>query len=132
MTISITPVYAGFLALFFIFLTICVIRVRRTVKVAMGDGGDTGLMRIQRVHGNFCEYIPLILVLMLLVELQDGPALLLHLIGTFAILGRLLHAYGVSREKEDYRLRVAAMILTFAAMLIGAFANIGLSFALSF
>ncbi len=36
------------------------------------------------------------------------------------IVGRLVHAYGVSQEKENYRLREVGMALTFTPMAMAA------------
>ena len=129
---TITPIYAGLAALFFVLLSFRVIGLRRAVGVSLGDGDDSLLRRRLRVHGNFAEYVPLALVLMTLAELQGVPAWTLHLIGTLLIAGRLLHAYGVSQEPEQIRLRVAAMIMTFMALVTGALTNLGLGGILSY
>ena len=78
---SITPLYAGVVTLFFVFLSFRVIGGRRAARVALGDGGDRILLRRLRVHGNFAEYVPLAIVLMALAELQGAPAWTLHLVG---------------------------------------------------
>ena len=124
---SITPAYAALATLFFVFLSFRVIGGRRSAGVGLGDGGDRSLLRRQRVHGNFAEYVPLAIVLMALAELQNTPSAIIHLIGAALISGRLLHAYGVSQEPEQTGLRVAGMILTFVALLTGALTNLGLS-----
>lgn len=126
MAISITPIHAGLMALFFVFLSTRVIGLRRTARVDLGDGGDRALMRRIRVHGNFVEYVPLAVVLMALAELQGRPAWGLHLIGAVLIAGRLAHAYGVSHDPEKSGLRTIGMALTFAALIAGALANLGL------
>jgi uncharacterized membrane protein YecN with MAPEG domain len=127
--IAITPVYAALLALFFVFLSIRVVLQRRQAKVALGDGGNRPLLRRLRVHGNFAEYVPLALILMLLAELQQGPAWLINAIGVLLIAGRLLHAYAVSREPEPLPVRAAGMVLTMSAIIIGAIANLVLAIA---
>lgn len=124
MIIAITPLYAAILALMFILLSLRVILLRREVRVALGDGGNSQLLRRQRVQGNFAEYVPFALVLMALAELQGAAAWTLHLIGVALLVGRIAHAAGVSRTPEPYRLRVAGMGLTFAALSIAAAANL--------
>lgn len=123
---SITPVYAGLVALLFVFLSIRVIGARRAARVGLGDGGNRLLLRRQRAHGNCAEYAPLAIVLMALAELQGTPPLLLHVIGIVLIAGRLVHAYGLSQEPEPSLARTLGMALTFAAIIIGALANLGL------
>lgn len=122
---SVTPVYAGLLALMFIVLSIRVIGMRRSVRVALGDGGNPALLRRQRVQGNFAEYAPLALFLMALAELQHLPDWVIHAIGILLLVGRATHAYGVGREPELLRARVLGMALTFAALGAGAVANLG-------
>jgi len=121
---SVTPVYAGLLALMFILLSVRVIGMRRAARVALGDGGNPALLRRQRVHSNFAEYVPLALLLMALAELQHLPDWLIHAIGILLLVGRATHAYGVGCEPELPRARVLGMALTFAALGTGAVANL--------
>ena len=52
----ITVFYGSLLAPLFIMLAVRVIGVRRTARIALGDGGDDLLRRRIRVHANFAEY----------------------------------------------------------------------------
>ena len=70
--ITLTPIYAGLAVLFYVFLSIRVIGLRRSTRTSLGNGGHVSLEQAIRVHGNFSEYVPLALVLMLLAELQSG------------------------------------------------------------
>jgi uncharacterized membrane protein YecN with MAPEG domain len=124
MSLVITPAYAGVLGLAFLALSLRVIQGRRKMRVDLGDGGHRALMRRQRVQGNFAEYVPLVLVLMTLAELQGGRAWTIHLVGAALLLGRVLHGYGVSRDPEPFVFRMVGMMLTFAALIIGAFTNL--------
>jgi uncharacterized membrane protein YecN with MAPEG domain len=127
---TIVPFYASLLALLYIVLAVRVIRIRRKERIAIGDRGNTRLQRAMRVHANFAEYVPLALILITFVELQKFPPLLVHGLSLALLVGRFVHAYGVSQEKENYRLRTAGMLLTFGAIggaalrLIGAFIGI--------
>ena len=124
---TVTPVYAGILGLLFVILSFRVIGRRRSAKVGLGDGGDIVLTRRLRVHGNFCEYAPMGLVLLALAELQSSPALVLHLIGSLLVAGRVIHAIGLGREPDLFAARVGGMVLTLSALIIGALANLGSS-----
>lgn len=124
MNMAITPLYAALLAALFVILSLRVILLRRTAGVGLGDGGNAQLLRRQRVHANFAEYAPFTLLLMALAEWQGAPGWSLHLLGLLLTAGRLLHALGVSRTPERYGLRVTAMSLTFAALSLGALANL--------
>lgn len=95
MTVAITLLYAGLLGLIYLGLTIRVIRFRGRHQVGIGDGGHGDLARAIRVHANFGEYVPLLLVLMGLIEATGGPAWALHAIGIVLVVGRLGHAYGL-------------------------------------
>ncbi len=115
----ITAFYASLLAVLFVGLALRVIRLRRRERVAVGDGDSPALRRAIRVHANFAEYVPLALLLMAFAEAAGASEWCIHLLGIGLLVGRLLHAFGVSRIDEDIRLRTAAMALTFA-VLIGA------------
>lgn len=115
---SVTALYGALFGLLCVGLSVRVIRARRAARVAIGAGDDTGLLRAIRAHGNFAEYVPLALVLMLLAELGGASAWLLHVIGLTLLAGRLVHALGVSRTDEDYRYRVAGMAATFGAIAV--------------
>jgi uncharacterized membrane protein YecN with MAPEG domain len=117
---QITPVYAAFLALLFVALSVRVIKQRRQAQVAIGAGGNKSLERAMRVQANFAEYVPFALVLLALMELQGAPAALLHGLGLLLLVGRLSHAYGVSQERENFRFRISGMMATFATLTIAA------------
>jgi uncharacterized membrane protein YecN with MAPEG domain len=117
---QIIPLYASLLVLLFIFLSVRVVRVRRALQVGIGDAGDKRLLRAMRVQANFAEYVPLALLLLLALELQVFYPWALHLFGATLLVGRLLHAYGVSQSREQLRFRIAGMTCTFAVMLAAA------------
>ena len=112
--LHIVPCYAAVLALLFVVLSIRTIRVRRSLKIAIGDAGNPVMARAMRVHANFAEYVPFALLLMVLVELQGAPAWALHALGVALLLARLSHAYGVSQAKENYAFRIVGVVTTFA------------------
>jgi uncharacterized membrane protein YecN with MAPEG domain len=70
-----------------------------------------------RVHSNFAEYAPFTLFLIYLVEIQGGASLFVHALGLCLLIGRTIHAYGVSQIKEKFLYRVTGMTMTFVAML---------------
>lgn len=114
----ITPIYLALLALLFIVLSFKTINVRKKLQIGVGSGDSPELLRAMRVHANFSEYVPISLLLILSVELLNGPSVLVHVLGIALLLGRLLHAYGVSKIKENLKFRVTGMLLTFATMLV--------------
>ena len=112
----ITALYAALLAPLFILLSIRVIGRRRAARVALGPGEDKALLRAMRVHANFAEYTPFALLLLALAESLALPALLLHAAGLALVLGRAIHAYGVSQDPERIAVRVTGMAITFTVI----------------
>ncbi|WP_375281697.1 MAPEG family protein [Pseudooctadecabacter sp.] len=123
----ITPLYAAALALIFIALSIRVITYRRGNQLGLGDHGDKSLMKRMRAHANFAEYAPFGLLLMLLVELQEGAGWVLHLTGLLLLLGRAGHAYGFSASPPKMNLRVGGMLMTFASIVVSVLAILWLT-----
>lgn len=122
MTPTIVPLYAALLALAYVFLTLQVIGARRAERVPLGSGGRSRLERAMRAHGNFAEYVPFALVLLAFVELRGAPAWAVHALCLVLVAGRAVHARGIVRDPEDYRLRVVAMSLTFTVFILAAVA----------
>jgi uncharacterized protein len=114
------PLYAALLALLYVYLSVRTIGVRRRVQVALGPGDNPEMLRAMRVHANFAEYVPLALILVYLVEAQGAAAWLVHALGAALLLGRCLHAYGVSQVKETFAFRVSGMVLTFTVLGVSA------------
>lgn len=113
----VVPLYAALLALLFVALTLRTIRLRRRYGVALGDGAHPALLRAMRAHANFAEYVPLALVLFYFAEIGGAPQALAHLLGGSLLIGRSLHAWGVSQEREAFAFRVTGMALTLGGIL---------------
>lgn len=120
--VPVTAFFAGLLTLVYIVLTIYVIRGRYTHKVALGDGGHSEMTRRIRAHANFTEYVPLIVVLMALNELNGASGKLLAILGSVLVLGRIFHAYSltiheVRRQRIIFRQIGTATTLTILIIL---------------
>jgi len=113
---TIVPAYAAFLALIFVTLSIRTLRLRRTLRIALGDAGNDVMLRAMRVHSNFAEYVPLSVILLYLVEVQGARPALVNGLCLCLLVGRLSHAFGVSQANENYRFRVAGMALTLTVL----------------
>ncbi len=122
MNLHVTPVYAGLLGLLLLALSVMVIMNRRRARVALGTGGDAGLERAVRAQGNFVEYVPITLLLMLMAEWQGTPAWLLHAMGVALLAGRSAHAFGL--HGAVMLARQAGMALTFTVLVIASVAAI--------
>lgn len=87
-----SPLYASLLALVWLGLTVNIIRLRWKHKISLGDGNNDVIMGAVRAHGNFCEVVPLVLILLVLAELQGVDSVYLHIAGGSLLIGRLFHA----------------------------------------
>jgi len=116
----VTPIYAAFLGLIFVFFSFRVIKQRFEHQVTIGDGEHPELLRTMRAHGNFAEYVPLALILIFLLETQTDQSVFIHLLGLALLVGRLVHAYGVSNTNEVIRFRKIGMVLTFLVIISSA------------
>lgn len=113
---SITLFYAGLLAIWFLVLSIRVVQGRD--KVSLGDGGDPLMLRRIRGHGNFAEYVPLILLLMVMLELSGLQAWLLHVLGVTLVVARLLHGVSLGFTEHWKFGRFYGTLLTFILLLV--------------
>lgn len=120
----ITSLYASLIAGLIAWLSLRVIRLRRFHRVLLGDGGEPELLNTIRAQGNALEYAPLSLILLALAELGGAYSDLIHLGGVTLIAGRVLHARALLRQ--DLRLRVLGMQLTFAVLVGLALLNLAL------
>jgi uncharacterized protein len=119
-----TPLWAALVALLYVGLAAQVIRARYRTRTALGDGDDPGLARAIRAHANFAEYVPLILILLVLAELQGAWPWLLHLQGAMLLAGRAVHAYGISQVDEVLPRRSIGMALTLVVLVTAAASNL--------
>jgi len=113
----VTALYAGLAALILVALSVRVIAGRYQARALSGDGGDEGLSRRIRAHGNFTEYVPVSLIVMAVLEMTKTSVLLVHVLGAALIAGRLAHA--VSMSTGNSVARVIGMMLTFSVLIIG-------------
>lgn len=112
--------YAGLMALLYITLSVRTLRMRRRLRIAIGDAGNETMTRAIRAHSNCAEYVPLSLLMLYFVEAAGTPALFVHALGLCVLIGRICHAFGVSQVKENYAFRTAGMTLTLTPIGIAA------------
>ena len=116
----ISGVYAAVFALMQVFLTLRVVKVRRSQKVSLGDGGQEELLRKMRTHGNFVETVPMALILMLIAELSGSPLWCLHVLGLLLLAGRICHVIGISSSTGYGKYRTYGMVMTLGVLILGA------------
>jgi len=116
----VTTLYAGILGLLYIGLSLFVIRGRFKYRVGVGDGGDDALFKRIRLHGNFIEYVPFALILMVLAEREGAPEQWMHGLGLALVVGRLLHIYGFSRTDGTSFGRFVGTVITFFVIIVAS------------
>ena len=88
--------------------------------VTIKSSDDGILQRKVRAFGNFTEYVPLALLLILMLELIDAPARVLWLLGLVLVFGRVAHAWGVIKTYGPSLLRATGFFLTWIVYILGA------------
>ncbi len=122
--IPITALYGSLLALLLILLALVTVKLRRSLRVGLGDGGNRDLQRAIRAHGNASEYIPLFLILLAAYELNGGSELLLHAFGAVFFASRVLHAWGIYSSGGSSPGRFVGTAGTLTTLLALAVANV--------
>lgn len=114
----ITLGYAGALGLWFFVLSVRVIQGRiGPGNPSLGDGGNPMMLRRIRGHGNFAEYVPLLLAMIGFLELSGEPKLVIHILGATLLLGRLLHGFAFSFTENSPFGRTGGVALTLLCLL---------------
>jgi uncharacterized protein len=104
MTLPVTALYAGLLAIFALFLSFQAGAYRGKAGISILHGEPVNWELAQRVrrHQNFLEYVPMILILMGLIEINAGSAAFLHVVGIALIVARVAHAIGLRHDNMSH------------------------------
>ena len=135
-SLPVTSLYGGLFAFFYLVLVARVGMLRLEKKVSVGNGADLQLTYAIRVrdipsslsfldggsvskgHANFQEYIPLFLILLGLLELQQLLSRAwLHGLALLCCAGRICHAYQFCWGGPTH-LRRKGMILTIVSLTV--------------
>ena len=117
-----TAAYAGAFGITFAVLSAWVVIGRGQWGIHHGDGGDERLGRRIRAHGNFAEYVPLILGMTALLEASGTRPWAIHLLLGPLLIARLIHPIGMlapTASLSQYVLRATSSTVTWL-VLIGA------------
>lgn len=120
MEITITAITGGILGLIFFFHSLRTIRGRMVTKTNLGDGGHDLMTRRIRIHGNFAEYVPLLLIMLFLLENSGTNTIFVSVFALLVIVGRLLHFYGLYSNETPGLARVLGMQFTLWPLLLGS------------
>ena len=116
---AIVPVYAAVLALIYIVLSARVIQARRSAKVAIGTRGNVHLERKIGSMRTSPNMSPSPCCSSLSLRCKAGRRGL-YICFASHLWGHASHAYGVSQEHENFRLRMAGMATTFTLLSVMA------------
>jgi uncharacterized membrane protein YecN with MAPEG domain len=122
MLLTTTTLYALPLIVIWLFLWMRVTSIRSAIGCSIGYAGDMTLLQKIRQHGNFIEWVPLTLVLMILAEAQRTDALWLHVAGALLLIGRLAHPFGLKIDNAGHPLRYVGNGTNFLAAIVLAVA----------
>lgn len=112
----ITGIYAALSTLLVLALALRISQVRHANKIGIGDGGDRELIKRIRAHANALENLPLALLLLLLLELNQTRPGWLHGFGIVLIVARVAHAVGLSSSAGYSLGRFGGTALTWLLM----------------
>jgi uncharacterized membrane protein YecN with MAPEG domain len=110
--VTTTALYAGILALIAIVLANRAGMTRAKLQIPLGDGGNKDLIAAIRRHANFVEFVPLIVVMMALIELNGAPKWWLHALGVPLVGARIVHPLGISTDQMSSPLRMIGSMVT--------------------
>ena len=110
---SISVLFTIIFIIFYLVLTIFTIKIRKSTRIAYGDGNNKKLIRAIRAHGNFFEFTVFFIISSFLIEALDGDAIYLLIVNILFVLGRVSHAYSMFKEKLQFR-GIGMMITLFA------------------
>ena len=125
MPYPVTMLYAALLGILLVMLSWGVSKVRLRERVSLGAGDVSDLESAIRAHGNFIEYVPFALILLMLAESTATPTWLLHALGGSLLAGRLLHAYGIRQPGSTNNYRKFGTALTWLMIIATSFYVLG-------
>jgi uncharacterized membrane protein YecN with MAPEG domain len=116
----ITGIYVALATLLVLVLAGRVSTGRGVTKINLGDGGHPDLLLRIRAHANALENLPLALLLLLMLELNQTQPLWLHVFGCLLIAARIAHAIGMSKSGKESVGRLVGTAVTWTVMLVMA------------
>ena len=112
---TVTLVTASILALMCLVLAARVSGARMQHRISIGDRGNEELLVRMRIHGNFVEFVPLVLILMALLEASGADTMWLAAAGAVLVISRVMHLIGMPRPAPNI-FRAGGASATYALM----------------
>jgi len=117
---ALTAFYGAILGLIYAGLSGWVVAGRFGANVLHGDGGNEMLNRRIRAHGNFAEFVPMILVLCALLEASGASHVTIRALLILLVVARLMHPVGMLARKnspQQFLFRAPGTVLTFGVLI---------------
>ncbi len=118
---TLTLLYAGLSGLWALVLTlrVGVTRAQTGVLIGTGEGdqAEEAVVKVVRAHGNNMEYVPLLLLLMALIEMNGAPPALVNGLGITLVMGRVAHGIGLWQSTGRSPGRIAGTLATLVCLL---------------
>lgn len=118
MTLTTTTLYSLPLIVIWLALWTRVSGARSSLNISFGDGGNLALLQKIRQHGNFIEWVPFTLLLMMLAEAQGTASPWLHAAGALLLIGRIAHPFGLKPDNAGHPLRYVGNGTNFLAVVV--------------
>jgi uncharacterized membrane protein YecN with MAPEG domain len=84
-----------------LWLVVRISRMRLSLNVLQGDGGNPQLLHRMRAQANFIEHAPLFLILLAAIEMTGKGNKWLAIVGSVFMLARVAHAIGMDRAAPN-------------------------------
>ena len=114
----ITALVAAILGLWFILLSLNVVRMRVKSGISIYYGDNKELAVAIRRHGNLAENVGLALILLALLEMLGGPDMAVYILGAILILVRIIHPFGLNFDSPNRVARAIGGIGTTSILLV--------------
>ena len=101
MFLPVTSLYGSVLVLIILYLSFKVGAMRGKLDISLGDGGNPQMLEAIRRQGNAIEYVPLAVLLIALLEVNEANSVFLHVLGAVLVLSRILHPMGLKADSMN-------------------------------
>ena len=123
-TLTLTPIFTSIFTLFYLFLSFRIGYLRGSPVMKLlfkmdKEISEEKLQRNVRAHGNFSEYTPIFLILLLILEITGKSSFnYLLVISLVFSYGRLAHAICFAFYQSNPFLRISGMLFTYLSLVV--------------
>ncbi len=120
---AVSALTAGVLIVMQMLLLLTVVFARVRNKQSLGDGGNPGMLRAVRRHGNLAENAAIFIVCAALLEMLGESRTTMEILCAAFVLGRLSHIIGLSLGRTINVFRLIGIVAT---VIVGIRLGVGL------